>query len=1398
MARIYKDYISIDKDFIPVFSKNWDKKYPDRWKSFYPHNTFKDILNDLASSLEMSSNESRKSLWISGPYGTGKTFASFVIKHILEDDIEDVKTYFEKQEISLSLFNRFSGLKQKNDILVVHRSSSSGIIGDNKLFSSIQESIKQALDEKGYTYKGGKSLRDVILDTLTDPNSLFNFSGAFNKYKEKFTEYSSCEDVIRDLRELDIEESLDLLQRIMEVADREGFNWSRTPEDIIAWIEDIIKGNNLYAIVFIWDEFSDFFQNNQKSITGFQELAQASGTIPFYFLLITHKVHSSYLPDPDVKKKIEARFKLKNIEMADTTAFMLMKNALKKTEDLKDEWNAISRELWTKVEKMVSRINGKYTTDVKNDELKELLPLHPYAAYMLKEISSSISSNQRTMFQFLSGDPGQDEQVKHNFRWYIENHSLNGWYFLTCDYIWDYFFNFDNVDLDEGTRNIIAHYNTFENQCENEDEKRVLKTVLLLCAMNQKGLGALVRSSTNIMKPTLSNISYAFEGTVLQDKIRIIMDKFVKKGILGGMPEGQDILYVTQSRNLDEERYRQIKEDLLNSIKFEKLVSDQNYNIAGHFKLSGFANTRFEVIYSTHIDVRRKLADIESLPLNKVPLVFLFAKTEEDSVKNNSIIDRILKEYQRDIIIADMSSEPLGEQRFDNFIEMKAKARYFHTIDPNQTKLYDNNAKNVIEEWKSKLDITTITLYSKHEIPIQIQGNVSFKERIKELNAKLYTYGLETITDNDKLFSESGFRETVAVMGMDKAPITSTYSYLNLIKKKLLEANIWSHYDYVKMNSYHAVSQMKIAVEELIAKSFSNNSSVRIADIWSILQSKPFGLMNCTGSVFIMGFLLKEYADNKFYKKDGINTVPLTHDGLADMIFSIIKGQPKSENLSIVKMTPEHEIFCKITGEIFRIPSDKQNSIQDIAHEIKTYLPNANFPLWSLKPYIEETDTFGLKDKVLPIIDLLCEFISTDKKEGRDETKIAEEIAQLYQSDAGIKEYLKNIVTSDNLKTGMEIYVAQKRPELIQLARKLGIADKAYISELKNKLTYDSSWLWNKGDIDKKIEEVYEDYKLIDKINRILTRKVSSLQEAAFGIRDKISAIKMPYEFFKDSCKNLNTVFLLLISIYKSSSIRDENKQALASELEQKSDELNSFFNNQYNLFRKRISEVLNIEICDEECRELYNKVDSNVIGGDIEQYVQTLKQYYVQYQKNKKYNLLIEKWRQLTGVETPSKWSEIYRIPILCMFSDELDDARAAFGIINRTQTSINEEQISSAINFLTNSNNMCKLKDVSLCNTIFKEFISGDYDIIIDDNDIENIKNILLRRLSNNVYEWYVRKGEIDNIIKEYASDKYRKSYYSVVFQKIDSLSPEMAKDYLKELIKNEPLVGIRIMKN
>ena len=141
VSRPYSDYINVSKEFVPVFDVLIDKRYPNLWKFFYPHETFIDILRDLISSLEGTSAEKRKSLWVSGAYGTGKSFASFTLKHIIEENNENVKNYFDKYNILKSLLNRIEGIKVKGDILVIHRATSSGIIGDNMLFSAIQDTV---------------------------------------------------------------------------------------------------------------------------------------------------------------------------------------------------------------------------------------------------------------------------------------------------------------------------------------------------------------------------------------------------------------------------------------------------------------------------------------------------------------------------------------------------------------------------------------------------------------------------------------------------------------------------------------------------------------------------------------------------------------------------------------------------------------------------------------------------------------------------------------------------------------------------------------------------------------------------------------------------------------------------------------------------------------------------------------------------------------------------------------------------------------------------------------------------------------------------------------------------------------------------------------------------------
>ena len=167
-GRLYSEYIKVDPNFIPVFSRNSDKTYPDKWQSFYPHSSFKTILKDVIETLEKSSETKDRSVWMSGAYGTGKTYASFVIKHILEDSIESITPYFVQNGMD-SLLARVNGIRSKGRILVVHRSASAGINTQDKLFFAIVESVRKSLADAGLSYLGAESLSDKVLDILKHP-----------------------------------------------------------------------------------------------------------------------------------------------------------------------------------------------------------------------------------------------------------------------------------------------------------------------------------------------------------------------------------------------------------------------------------------------------------------------------------------------------------------------------------------------------------------------------------------------------------------------------------------------------------------------------------------------------------------------------------------------------------------------------------------------------------------------------------------------------------------------------------------------------------------------------------------------------------------------------------------------------------------------------------------------------------------------------------------------------------------------------------------------------------------------------------------------------------------------------------------------------------------------------
>lgn len=1397
-ARLYKDFIKVDPNFIPVFSSNSDRIYPDKWQSFYPHDSFKSILTSTVEMLEKSSTSKDLPQWMSGAYGTGKTYASFTIKHILEDPFESVEPYFVQNKMQ-SLFARIKGIREKGNILVVHKSSSAGIDSQNKLFGAITTSVREAIKAKGYSYLGAASRYDKVLSILKDPDSSFNFSGAFKKHKARFTEYSSPEDVIDDLENLPREDTLNLLDIIIQIGEEENYNWSSTPEEVIEWIDDIRNGNNIYAIVMMWDEFTEFFKNNQNNITGLQEIAHAASRINFYLFLITHSDVNQLIADQNARKIMQARFISNQLRLGDNTAFTLLGQALRHEPDLENDWNNIVGDLWSFVKRgSVDYIKAKDNSLLDSD-FKNVFPMHPYASYLLKFIAQDISSNQRTMFQFLSGDYNDEDDSRTNFKWFIEHFAFEygAWNLLTADYLWDYFFFADNVDLDGSFMDAISHYNNFETVCGTGEPgnycRKVLKVALLLSALHTKN-GSISRSgATSLLRPTAKNIASCFVGTPIENRVSEYLNLLSSKGVLGTVDDMNDVLYVITAVAIDKERIEKMEEDARKAFPFDKIITDTTYAVIGKFAPNGFMTERCSIQVATPLNARTT-ASKYTTENNRIAVFYLFAKNEAEQGKTADAIHSIYSEIEERCVVVDFTSLPFTEDRYERFIKSKAREKYFGN-SPNQRdqmNLAKKTSERIVSEWTQSLVTATIRVYSAHDISSATSGGANLRKKLIELNSKFFGCGLEEISQNDKLFATSGFKDVVAKIAMGKEAVPQNYSYLKNISAALEHDGIWSDPEYWKTQRHHVVSRMKIAVEDVIAESFERNSMVRVADIWKALTLPPFGLLPCTGAVFLMAFLLKNYADTTYYKQDiNNNTVSLNYSDLSELIYGVIKGLPKAANQYIVRQKPSHISFCNITGEIFKIAKDKRNSISDISKNLNIYLTNNVYPLWPLSYYVdEEMDEHPLHDELIKLIDLLCEFINPEALINRDKTKIAEEINDMYLKNAGIDGVLSSIVTSDCLRNGMVLYIATNKPELAALTSKLKVDSSEYLSLLTKKLSADSSYLWQRGDIDHQIDNLYIDYRLIDAINGVLSTTQKGFAGAREGLVEKLNHIKVPDTIIVEYHSGLKQILRQFYAV-KDNSVVD--KYAAANLILGMTEEFLDFYNNQYDTFQKGIRFRVDSNATNEEMEYLFSNAPSGMLFKTIDEFTLTMRQALDKYRKNQKIRKMFSAWKDKTDTTSPIEWSKVNGIPALCVFQEDATIAQQVFAALNHTINLPSEDAIDRAINFV-NSAKLDVLKDIETCTKAFIQYFCDEYALIVDDADA--LRDVLRTTAGGNVYEWYAKKAQCKTALHNMFISRYKSKYCAEAKKKVHTLTAEQAQQYLEKMIENDPLLGIRIL--
>ena len=98
-SKKYNSYFQINKDYRPAVNEDVIRTQPDKWKEYYPHESFIKLLEQTKSVL---TNKQKLSIWVEGAYGTGKSHAVLTLKKLLDCSNEELKEQLRLTKYELS------------------------------------------------------------------------------------------------------------------------------------------------------------------------------------------------------------------------------------------------------------------------------------------------------------------------------------------------------------------------------------------------------------------------------------------------------------------------------------------------------------------------------------------------------------------------------------------------------------------------------------------------------------------------------------------------------------------------------------------------------------------------------------------------------------------------------------------------------------------------------------------------------------------------------------------------------------------------------------------------------------------------------------------------------------------------------------------------------------------------------------------------------------------------------------------------------------------------------------------------------------------------------------------------------------------------------------------------
>lgn len=1380
-SKKYCEYFDVNESYFPCIDESAINAGAP-WETTYPHETFIDLLNSAEKMLGGTTN---RSIWIHGAYGTGKSQCAYALKKILEVPNDELRAYWDRYEPlkkNKALLEKLIGHKEQG-VLTAYRYASGSITSPQLLFLAVQESIRAALDAVPSSYKGENTLKESVIAWLTDSshNAFVNSLLQKPEWVSEFSQ-SSADEIINSLRKRSDVSSL--MESIFKMAEKEGITaLSLTTDSLCAWIKDIVAQNHT-KVVLIWDEFSGFFRQNRNSLDEFQKIVALCQETHFYFVIVTHPITSiagASISKDDPMSVVQQRYKQIEITLPPNIAFELIGHAFSVIPAAKDQWEVMTGDLNSKIS--ASKIAVMKAAVVKSDSvMQHMLPIHPMAALVLKNIASAFQSNQRSMFDFIKTPKDLDV---HAFQWFIQNtrpdsdRSL-----LTVDMLWDFFYEKGKDYLTSDIKLILDTYPQQTNLTEKE--KVVLKTILIMQAVDQR-LGGTIP----VLKATDQNLSYAFEGDwdVYENECKSIAKALVKKGVLIQTPvaDGKQV-YSAAVLAGDGAKIDRLKDEVRKNGTITKLV-EEGTQLASALSLTPPLRLRYAVNTDTGalpvVTVTNFVKMMDQLKVKDTSwhffAVLALARTEEEAQTFRNMIKKTIgnAEYKT-ILVIDALSSPLGLELFEEYVSYSAMSMYYNGNNNQQSKDNARKAREVLDRtWRDRIHDGSFIVWSyANQDGEKATGANAVHTIMQTVVLNRYNH----VPDFTKGLTESQLKNTqtkqVAKYGFGLSDVKGLIAGC----EKTVLGKVWNRDTYWSDQELEKepISIIKRSVDKLIHEAFRENGRISIDEICELLET-TYGFAPCNLTAFVLGFLLKEYKGDPFRSQDseGLRE-SMTPDKLSEMIGNYYSK--KAKTTYIVSLTPEEKSFYELTEKAWRITPNTCTSPTQASSLIQAKMRDFVYPVWTL----EEVDNTG-------VYDIVKKYIALIQSDGKAAHTIAIEIGKIGMQRSSCGDHLQALLTADNCLNGMSLFIQHfEGGKLSTLAKEIGASDHV-LSDIKKLFSVKHAAQWIASTGEDEIRKLTVEYSFVKVTNALLNVSKDSKEGAFKSWRELLKFLGLSCESIQAKYPALNNLFTLLLKIVNYEDILPDNMKMLRDELTIHNTEMHDLLSSPLNSFIDLYAPYLT-GFSHEECEIIKNSITEDMFVLSATKGNAVVKKAADDYRKGQVKDQLFRLWSERTGgTKSPKHWSEHYKTPILCCIDPEIyGEAKKAFAVLNSSQHS--ESEIKMALEFCEGADFFDVIADSDYRNKCFMEQIVGCYSKLLP--DITAIRSAL-EDTDIAPYDW-ADDPRIKAKIKNMASVEYNAGGSDAAINTIESMPIDQLKTWLKQLAVSDMELGVKIISN